>query len=301
MLFALERGNLVILCPILLTIVLSRIGFARCVGIALLINLKPYFVLLMFYYVVRKNWKALATCTVLAGLFFAISGLALDNNFLVFLTNIFNFSQEEGVFSVREVMSLPSSISAFSYVLKNPDGAMFASHFLEAENMTYLISIVEIVKWSVLATSLATLMTKSKEMRDAEIFTLLIVATTNLGVWVGGYTLIFYIALIPVLINLRSSWLYLVLLVLMAMPLDLVPIVGDFIGNQYSHLSGSLVDVQWTFGLGSVVRPVANIILLLLLTSEFFKRKRKHINENYVQNDLISGECGIYGEKATNG
>ena len=47
MLFALERGNLIVLCPILITMVLSRIGFARCIGIALLINLKPYFALLM--------------------------------------------------------------------------------------------------------------------------------------------------------------------------------------------------------------------------------------------------------------
>lgn len=301
MLFVLERGNVAtVLCLILLTIILSKIGFVRCIGIALLINLKPYFALLMFYYIARQNWKALATCTALSGLFFTIPGLALDNHFLVFFKNIFSFSQEEGLFSLREAMSLPSSISAFSYVLKNQDGAMVASELLASENIVFIVYVIEMVKWGTIVTSFTALMTRSKVMRDAEIIILLIVAITNLGVWVGGYTLIYYVALIPVLIKMRARWLYIVLLATLAMPLDIVPLMAGFIGNHYSYLSGSAIDVQWTLGLGSVVRPVVNIILLMLLSCDFLARRHKCTDNYFVYADLFMDGCGIVGERSRN-
>ena len=92
MLFALERGNIIVLAPILLALALSRIGFLRALSIALLINIKPYFALLMIYYIVRQNWKGFVVCTITSGLIFAISGLALDNHFLV-LTAAYNISR----------------------------------------------------------------------------------------------------------------------------------------------------------------------------------------------------------------
>ena len=72
MLFALERGNLIVLTPILLGLALSKIGMARSIYIALLINIKPYFALFVIYYIVRKNWKGLATTLAFSGLIFAI-------------------------------------------------------------------------------------------------------------------------------------------------------------------------------------------------------------------------------------
>jgi hypothetical protein len=294
MLFTLERGNLILLAPILLALTLSKIGMARSVCIALLINIKSYFVLLMIYYIARKNWKGFATCAVLSGLIFAISGLALDNHFLVFFTNLFNFSQEAELFSLREVMALPSSISAFSYVLKHPDGTMFASGFLSSESIAIIVYLIETIKWSVLAISLAALFMKSKLMRDAEVFSLLVVAITNLGIWVGGYTFILYIALIPIVIKMRAKWLYIGLISLMAMPLDIIPLLGDFIGTQYSYLAAAHIEILWTMGLGSVIRPIANLILLLLLSYEFLARKSENTNNNIVHHaELCADGCGL--------
>lgn len=273
MLFALERGNLILLAPILLAFALSKIGIARIFCIALLINIKPYFALFLIYYIARKDWKGFATCAVLSGLIFSVSGLALDNHFLVFFTNLFNFSKEAGLFSLRGVMAMPSSISAFSYVLKNPDGAMFASSFLSSKSIAIIVYIIEAAKWGVLAISLAILFLRSKLLRDAEVFSLLVVVISNLGVWVGGYTYILYIALIPVFIKMRARLLYIGILSLMAIPLDIIPLLDNSIGEQYSYLAGTYVNVQWTLGLGSVVRPVLNILLLLILSFEFLARK----------------------------
>lgn len=294
MLFTLERGNLIVLCPILLGLALLRIGLARCVCIALLINIKPYFALLMIYYIARQNWKGFATCAALSGLVFAVFGLAFDNHLFVFFTNLFDFSQEEGIFSLREVLALPSSISAFSYVLKNPDGAMFASDFLTSERVAIIVYIIETAKWGVLAISMVALFTRSALMRDAEVFSLLVVAITNLGIWVGGYTFILYIALIPVFIKMRARWLYISLLSVIAMPLDIVPLVDNFIGEQYSYLADAYINIQWTLGLGSVVRPVVNLILLFLLSCEFLARKHNGTNDNVVPHaDPFVGGHGL--------
>jgi hypothetical protein len=282
MLFTLERGNLILLAPVLLALAISKIGMARSLSIALLINIKPYFALLMVYYIARKNWKGFAICSVLSGLIFAISGLALDNHFLVFFTNLFNFSQEAELFSLREVMALPSSISAFSYVLKNPDGAMLVSRFFNADSIAVLINIIEIGKWIVILTSMAALLTRSALMRDAEIFALLVVVISNLGIWVGGYTFVLYAALIPVFIEMRAKSLYIGLLFLIAMPLDVIPLMNEFIGIKYSYLSDSYVDVQWTLGLGSFVRPVVNLLLLFSLSCELLVRMHKHVGSDIV-------------------
>ncbi|MDO9399235.1 MAG: glycosyltransferase 87 family protein [bacterium] len=297
MLFALERGNMIVLAPILLALALSRIGFLRVLCIALLINIKPYFALLMIYYLVRRNWKGFATCSLLSGLIFVITGLALDNHFLNFFMNLLSFSQEDGLFSLREVMGMPSSISAFSYVLKSPDGSGFASAYLSSEMITNIVNAIETAKWAVLIFSLATLIKKSILMRDAEIFCLLLVLITNLGIWVGGYSLILYIVLIPVFSKLRASSVYFSLVAIIAMPIDIIPLIDDFIGQQNAYLSDSMVDIQWTMGLGSVARPLVNIMLLLILSYEILMRKHKLVSDKIEhRGDFLFGGYGLEGK-----
>lgn len=271
MLFSIERGNMIVLCPALLGLAIGRIGVIRSFSIALLINIKPYLALLLFYYVVRRNWRGFVVCSGLAGLIFVVSGLFLDGNFPVFFANLFCFSQDDGIFSLREVMSLPSSISAFSYVLNNPDGYLIVSSYLSQESVALIINLLEAVKWGVLLFSLVVLIARSSVMRDAEIIALLVVAITNLGVWVGGYTYILYISLIPVFLSMRASWLYLVLLIVIAAPLDVIPLVDESTGVQYSFLSNAFVDVHWTLGLASLVRPVVNFFLLFTLCLMFWR------------------------------
>ena len=284
MLFALERGNMIILAPILLAFVLSKIGFLRVVCIALLINLKPYFAILLIYYLARQNWKGFATCSLLSGLIFVITGLVFDNNFLDFFINLLGFSQENELFSLREVINFPSSISAFSYVFKSPDGFEFASAYLSTQIINIIVNATESAKWAVLFISLVTLLKKSLFLRDAEIFCLLLVLITNLGIWVGGYSLLLYIVLIPVLSKLHARWVYFSLLVIIAMPLDIIPLSGESIGEQYSYLADAYVNIDWTLGLGSAIRPVVNLILLLLLSCEFLLREHKGTTDNVVHN-----------------
>jgi hypothetical protein len=274
-LFALERGNLVVICPIFLCLVISKTGYSRCFYIALLINIKPYFLLLVFYYLVRRNWRGLVVCSGLSGFLFVLTGVALDHNFQEILTNLSNFSHGDVLFSVREVLSMPSSVSAFSYALKHPEGASFAFAFLGNQVIDWAIFAVDATKWILLGVAFSVLIVKAHVVRDAELFVLLVVIITNLGVSVGGYSLVFYMVLIPVLLKMRASRIYLFLITLLAAPLDFFPLMADSLGEQYSYLSDSLVDVEWSLGLGSVVRPCVNLLLLPLLVYEISKRNHQ--------------------------
>lgn len=283
MLFALERGNLILLAPVLLALVMSRSGTQRCICIALLINLKPYFVLLLLFYVARKNFKELLITIVFSGLTFLVSGIFLDPHFFLFFSNLLNFSHANGLFSLREMMAMPSSISAFSYVLKTPAAVALISAHMSPTWISIGVSLIEIIKWISLAVTLVVALVKAPLMREAETFALLVILISNLGVWVGGYTLILYMALIPVFMNLHTKWMSSGLLMLIALPFDLVPLMRESIGIQYSYFSDSYISIDWALGFGSVIRPIANLLLLWMLAGEFFLRGRQNPNQKNIQ------------------
>ncbi|QFY41377.1 DUF2029 domain-containing protein [Candidatus Methylospira mobilis] len=272
MLFSMERGNIVVLCPVLLVAAISEIGFKRILSIALLINIKPYFAVLMVYFLIRKNLKGFLFCSIAAFMVFLATGLVLDENFLCFFTNIIGFGQAKDLFTVGEVMALPSSVSAFSYVLQDPEGSAYALSYAVFD-VVLAVNLIEATKWVLIIVSVVAVFLKAQKMRDGEIFALLVVVTTNLGVSVGGYTLILYIVLIPIFIKMRFSWLYIGILSMMSMPLDIIALANMNFGIHYAYLSGSNRYIDWSLGLGSIVRPVANIMLLVFLNYEFFTRK----------------------------
>lgn len=272
MLFALERGNLILLAPILLAFAVSRRGLKRSTCIAVLINIKAYLLLLLIFYLIKRNWRDLLICICMAGVIFVVSGWLIDPNYYLFFTNIINFSNGGGMFSLREVMSMPSSISAYAYVLKNPSAFALLSAHMSAATVSYLVVALEVVKLSCLTASLAIVSIKASAIRDVEILALLVVVVSNLGIWVGGYTMILYIVLIPIFLKMHLKWVFLGLVALIYLPLDLIPLMKESIGTQYSYLSNAYVSVDWTLGFGSFVRPLLNLALLLTMSWEFVSR-----------------------------
>lgn len=301
MLFSLERGNLIIFCPFILALTISTIGASRAFYIALLINFKPYFAILMIYYLARRNWRGFISCSAIAGMIFLVTGLALDDNFLVFFGNLLSFSKEEVLFSLREVLSLPSSVSAFSYVLGHPDGAAFAAEVVTAETISRSIAIIEAIKWLVLGLSVAIVLFKNTALRDGEIFAVLVVAISNLGIWVGGYTFILYLALVPVLIKMQKKWVYMLYIFLLAIPLDLILILNESIGLQYSYLADESIEIFWQLGAGSFIRPAINLLFLLTLSYEFAFKTKKLKAECFLQKHPASSPRAFKNEEVTSG
>ena len=273
MLFTLERGNLIVLTLFFLSLAVSMPGFLRALSIAILINIKPYFFLLIIYYIAVRNWRGFLICCTLSGFIFIITGLALGADFLIFFKNIFTYSQDLIKHSLREVMAFPSSISAFSYVISDPAGLKASSLPLNSESAKYLVGSIGALKWIVLTMSLIVIFKKTQGIKDNEILSLLVVVITNLGIWVGGYTLILYFVLIPVFLSMRYRWIYLSFFIIIFLPIDFFSFKDSVIGYQYSYLSHSIVKVNWSLGLGSVIRPCINFLLLIVITYEFHKRK----------------------------
>jgi hypothetical protein len=177
-----------------------------------------------------------------------------------------NFSQIGASLSMKEVMAMPSSIAAYSYVFNNEiiQHTKYGYFF----NLHALATLIYAINWFVISWVLVAVYHKQKRLNDTQIFAILLVVVSNLGVWVGGWSLIFYITLLPVFLTMRFRNIYIVILLLLFVPLDFVPLVKVTIGEQYSYLTDSIVVVHWTLGIGSVLKPILNFILMVTLLYE---------------------------------
>ncbi len=271
MLFTIERGNLIIFALGFLALAFARPGWARAFAIGVLINIKPYFALYLVALALTRRPKELVACTMVAGVIFLFSGIVLDDRFLTFIPNILQFSQENVLFSAREILSLPSSISAFTYVLQTyfSQGGTLSVAGIGIETM---ISLIEAAKWIGIAGLFSSLALAGRHIPEDFALAAMTVAITNLGVWVGGYSFIFYFVLIPIFLRMAYWKLYLVLITLILLPIDVITILRDNIGDQYAYLSGATVSVDWQLGLGAIARPAVNFCMLLAISFEVFSK-----------------------------
>jgi hypothetical protein len=277
-LFALERGNLVIFSFFLLPFLFMGSPVARMVSLALLVNLKPYFVLLFLGYIIKRRWDELLVALGIAGGLYLLTGVLLGSDPLAMPLNLLNFSQQNNLFSPRAVLDMPSSVSMFSYVLGS-DTFQKSSWFDLFPEPALIVMLIEIVKWGVIASASAALLRAKDALPLSHIFAVLLVIITNVGVSVGGYTLIFYLALLPVFNEMRLRRVYLFLILMMAFPFDCLTLADGDVGSQLAYLSGAVVDVRWTLGAGSLMRPFLNLMLLAVVAWELMGRRWRVLEE----------------------
>lgn len=276
MLFTLERGNLIMLAPPLLAVALADNGMRRILAIAVLVNLKPYFAVLMICYLATRNIAGFLLCAAVTALLFFTTGLLLDENFLQFFPNIFNFSGTENLFSLKDMLSFPTTLATFSQLLSQPETARTAAQFLESdllyERSESIAIFIDVVRLGILASAVMLIIYKGSWFTQRQAIAMLTICISNLGMSVGGYTVILYFALIPVLVTMKLRNVYLVLVATLALPLDLFSIQSTDIGPNYSYLSDNYVSVDWTLALGAVIRPLINFALLLAVNVECLLR-----------------------------
>jgi hypothetical protein len=266
MLFALERGNLIVFSMPFLALALAKPGWKRVGAIGMLVNIKPYFVIFLVVFALTRRLNELVACTLAAGFIFLVTGVILDLHFLTFLENLFQFSQD-AVFSGRELLSMPSSVSAFAQVLRAYYG-QGGNFFFENIDTLMIANTIELVKWIACAAALLCcgLAWRSLSIEEAQAVSTVVI--TNLGIWVGGYSLILYIVAVPVFLRMRFRWIYAGLVLLILSPLDAITILTDNIGPQLVYLSETQLDIIWQLGLGALLRPLLNLGLMLALTLE---------------------------------
>lgn len=268
MLFTLERGNFIIVTLVLLALAISHTGVYRSILFALLINIKPYFFVLTLLFLIKGRWKEFFFCVGVAASVFLTTGLLLDSNFLLFFVNILNFSSNNHLVPLRDILSVQSSISAYSAVFRDVNFESSRLYSVLPYPQLFL-SVIEFLKWTVISIALVTLFKTSKKITDQYIIAILVVVISNLSISVGGYTLILYFTLIPIFFAMRFRWFYLATLTLIYTNTDFFPlVVQENLGFQFSFLSNSVVNVSWTLGLNNFLKPMLNITLLSFLVIE---------------------------------
>ena len=266
-LFALERGNVILLVTPLLPLLFGKSQRWRVLALVLLINIKPYFALLLLAYAVKKYWEELFIVVLATGATYLATATMLNVNFTSMLFNLVGFTQHT-IFSLHDILSFPNSVSAFSTVLSTPRyiHSKYSIHWM---NPLWIAELIDICKWAIIGWSFTEIFRAGKDVSIWVAFTLLIIVITNFGNSTGGYSLIFYFALIPVLKDMRYAPLYFLIVAAIYLPLDpLFPLVGNNLGTQISFLGGRAVDVQWTLGFMTALRPWINLLFLMVMAFE---------------------------------
>jgi hypothetical protein len=268
-LFTIERGNLIILAPVFFALALGASGWKRALAIGMLINIKPYFVLYLVAFAISQRPKELVSSAMMAGVIFLFSGIVLDQHFLEFVQNLFRFSQDQNLFSPREVLALPSSVSAFTHALRMYiySGGNLSIAGLEIGS---IIAVVESIKWLAILAAFFSLGLGGRRTPVETILAATTIAITNLGVSVGGYSFILYVCLVPILCRSTYRKTYLACVFLIFMPIDIITLLSENLGEHYSYLSDATVPVIFQVSLGAFLRPVVNFGLLLVISFEIF-------------------------------
>lgn len=271
-LYALDRGNLILLALPLVAASLSNVPKARIVGVAFLINLKPYFIILSFLILI-KNYKIEASIVILLTLFiFLSSGLVVDaNNFLLIFFNLLNFDNSSLTGNL-DLSDLRSNIFGFS----KANIATFLNLIGIQDKESGVFMILIILKYLTISYTLLILIIKKNFLTIQQSYCILYVLLLNISGSIGGYSLVIYFCLLPIFNSLRFSTTYYVLIVIINAPIDLLYNFGAFVIDynfqpefSYSYLSGtSISQIRGSIGVGNITRPIFNAVIMTLLLIE---------------------------------
>jgi hypothetical protein len=275
-LFALERGNLIILGLTIFSLyIYSNSIFIRSLLLAILINFKPYFLVLTLIELKNPSDRIrfliyFIACTTV--IFFGL-GYAADINYLAFTDNYIEFSKLK--ISPDGVISLPHSLSTMSYITEMI--ATGSNKFLDIKFTYFPYFNICITLILILLISIGKI-----SLEDATIGTTIVL--TNGFVGTGGYIFIYYIPIIPLLIRQRLYGLVALLMVIFIAPLDLFDIASIPFSTRTSFLGGNLFiqNVTLHLSLGSIIRPLCNFTIMLLFIFYLINKSKIKINTNRI-------------------
>ncbi len=271
-LFAIERGNLIILSiPVLSWYAFSKSQLSRALALAMLANMKPYFAI---FYIVqflnvntrKANKDFLFLMPVFGSIIFLISGLLINQEFYIIPLNLLGFATNSALLSPTEVLSFPSSIAAFGYF------RALITEFSISPIIGYLLKAIIFIY---LIKSLILIYKREVNFNDLSIFSIILI--TNYSISTGGYGILYYIPVMALLFKQRNYYLLSIIIFGMYIGIwDLFPLYHYSGGAMNVYLSGKVAKVDPYISLGSIIRPIANFGVLVL----FYKNlEKRYLNE----------------------
>jgi hypothetical protein len=269
MLFALERGNLILLALIPFAIALSSKTIAREFSIAILINLKPYLVTLIFMYLLKSEWKKLFQVVLIGGVIFIISGLIFDSQyFLKIFSNIVGFQGQ--VFSPKGSVTFSSSIAVFQNMFQSLKLSQLVYSIVDVSKTNFLIGLISLLKWGLLFISLGVIYIKRKFIGDKHLLVYLLLLCTNFTEFFGGYIFILYFVFMPILLKISKIAVFLSFLLFLNIYSGAVFQDYSYYGS-FSFLSLKYVDsIQYSLDIGFLLRPILNFIIATIILYCFY-------------------------------
>ena len=270
-LFGLERGNLIFFSLLILAIyIYSKTELVKALSFAILINLKPYFLIiylvrLIDYRNVADNKHFLFLAPLLSAFIFILSGLVLGQEFYMLPLNVLGFATKKGLLSPAEVLTLPTSITAISYLVKLIDEFKVPSIVSLVIKLTVFIYLFKLLK-----------LVYEKKCTKNDLIIIAIIFITNYSVNSGPYALLFYLPIIGILFSMNEFKILVpVVIMLYGGTLDLIP-VYHFQGNKTEvFLTGQFIQINPFLTLGTLIRPIINFMVLILFLQRIKNRERK--------------------------
>lgn len=267
-LFTVERGNTIILAPLMIAILLIlRIEVFKIILLALIANIKPYLMILSWKYL--SNPKELFLYGLTVVIIFILLGVVFDsNNYYLIFKNIFAFTSGSTEVSVRGLFDLASSISVFNVAI----GKLNSDSKFYFEGINLIPILFNMLRIATATLFISFIFIRRQYVTYNEAILLSIIFITNIAYQIGGYSIILYYPLVPIFCQMRYSQYYLMLIFLIFLPIDSIRILTQHVGLQHSFISSSDVYVDWSLTLGTIVRPFLNFLLQLSATFEIYKR-----------------------------
>ena len=272
-LFAMERGNLIFLSVYFFALyVFSKNDFQKILAFSILVNLKPYFILVYFLELLRcnkENKQFLLLAPIASFLVLLITGIIFNQEYYLLPFNILNFSSNAGL-SPQEIFALPTTIAVFGY-LNELNGNQNIDRFV--------LFIPNIIIYFLLIIGAYRVATNQFNKDYFLIFIGFFI--TSYSINAGGYSALYYLPILGLLyINREYIILLIIVFTLFIGFWDMISLypVGKWEFDIF--LSGMTKEVVPSLSLGAVVRPIGNLVALLI----FFK---KTSFKNYAKNNKI--------------
>lgn len=258
-LFSVERGNILILCiPLMSFYISSKNILIKSFTLALLVNIKPYFIL--FYIIeiitinnINRNKLFLLLMPIIAILIFLITGLILTQEFYYLPSNLIGFGANKSVVGPYDLLAFPSSVYSWS---KIPEilGLVFENSFLK------IPVIIELIACSLLLLKMVVVKINEDYLKIGVILIML-----NFPFHFGGYLSLIILTIIPILYKNKERLMILFfILTSFSGIFDFIPIFQMNEVSMHVYLSNSEVAFQPTLTFSVIMRPLINLILLII-------------------------------------
>jgi hypothetical protein len=260
-LFALERGNLLILClPLLSLYILPLNNIYKSLVLSLLVNLKPYFLILYIVVFINskinnENKDLIFLMPIFSLIIFLSTGLILNQEFYLLPFNLFSFSNPGAILSPYNILTFPSSISSFIFlneIIPDFKISKYLGYALKILLFYFIFKLIQLVLRKKLTMDYLTIIG--------------VVIITNYSITSGGYSLLFYIPILAIFYKNKNYTFLAIISIFFLGVIGLIPIyynIYNAIGMSYFSLGS--VEIVQNLTLSTVIYPVANFIVIVML------------------------------------